>query len=146
MWKLFLLFTVVPAAELFVLLQIGSVLGPTPTFLLLLGSGLLGAYLGRREGGAVLRQLRDDLASGLPPADHVAEGAIVMLAAILLITPGVLTDVAGLAIVVPPIRRRLAPRLVRYLAARFDVRLDLGAQAAPAPPPATVNPFASKFD
>jgi UPF0716 protein FxsA len=120
-WKLLLLFTVVPAVELFVLLQIGSLLGPTPTFLMLLLSGVVGAWLAKREGLTVMRQLSLDLQQGLPPAVRLAEGALVLVGALLLVTPGVLTDVAGLLILIPPVRRLLAPRLVTMLSARFAV-------------------------
>lgn len=146
MWKLFLLFTVVPAVELFLLLQIGALLGPTPTFLMLLGSGILGAWLAKREGMGVLRQLQDDLGKGLPPASRLVEGALVITGSLLLITPGVLTDFAGILVLLPPVRRWLAPRVIRWGAATFgvagpDVTVQVGA-----PRPRRPNPFTSRFD
>lgn len=146
MWKLFLLFTVVPAVELFLLLQIGALLGPTPTFLMLLASGILGAWLAKREGAGVLRQLQVDLAQGLPPASRLVEGALVIAGSLLLITPGVLTDFAGILVLVPPVRRWLAPRVVRWGAATFGVtgaglEVEVGA-----PRPQRPNPFTSRFD
>jgi UPF0716 protein FxsA len=157
-WKLILLFTVVPTIEIFVLLQIGSVIGPTPTFLLLLLSGALGAWLARREGLSVLRQLSDDLQRGLPPADRLAEGALVLLGATLLITPGVVTDLVGLLILVPGVRRWLAPKVVRWLSASFGVPAmeveagpDLGEGVRYRREPAVherpkATPFSSPFD
>ncbi|MBA2321225.1 MAG: FxsA family protein, partial [Deltaproteobacteria bacterium] len=117
MWKLLLLFlfTVVPAVELFLLLQLGSLLGPMQTFLIVLGTGILGAWLAKREGFAVLRQLQADLAKGLPPAVRVVEGALVLVGGLLLVTPGVLSDLTGILLLLPPVRRSIAPRIVaRY--------------------------------
>jgi UPF0716 protein FxsA len=149
MWKLFIAFTVIPALELYLLLQIGSALGPTTTFLLLLGSGLLGGWLAKREGLTVLRDLQADLQRGLPPASRLVEGALVLAGSLLLITPGVLTDFAGLALLLPPVRRWLAPRVMRWAGNAFGVRVQVGAprprSASPAGPP-TSGPFASKFD
>ncbi len=138
MWKLFLLFTVVPAIELFLLLQMGSFLGPMPTFLFVLGTGILGAWLAKREGFAVLRQLQQDLGKGLPPATRLVEGALVLAGGMLLITPGVLTDLTGILLLMPPVRRSLAPRLV----ARFG---GIAVVRSPIPSP-TGKPFTSKFD
>lgn len=146
MWKLALLFTVVPAVELFLLLQLGSLLGPMQTFLLVLGTGIFGAWLAKREGFAVLRQLQADLAKGLPPAVRVVEGALVLVGGLLLVTPGVLTDLTGLLLLLPPVRRSIAPRIV----ARYGGTIDLNGGRGPAPagrpqvPPA--HPFTSKFD
>jgi len=157
-WKLALLFTVGLIVELFVLLKVGSSIGPTPTFLILLLSGALGTWLAKREGLSVLRQLSADLQQGLPPAERIAEGALVLLGAVLLITPGFLSDVVGLVILIPPVRRRLAPRVVRSLSVSFGVdeqepeppgegvryrKEGPPRMAAPAPKP---TPFSTPFD
>jgi UPF0716 protein FxsA len=65
---------------------------------------------------AVLADLQADVARGVPPAGRLVEGALVLVGGILLITPGVLTDLTGIALLVPPIRRWLAPRVVAALA------------------------------
>jgi UPF0716 protein FxsA len=70
---LILAFTVVPAVELLVLLSLGSWLGPLPTFLIVLLTGILGASLAKQEGLGVLRSLQVELVKGLPPASHFAE-------------------------------------------------------------------------
>jgi UPF0716 protein FxsA len=149
MWRLFIAFTVIPALELYLLLQIGELLGPTPTFLLLLSSGLLGGWLAKQQGLTVLRDLQTDLQRGLPPASRLMEGALVLAGSLLLITPGVLTDVAGLALLVPPVRRWLAPRAMRWGAQLLGVRVQVGAPRPRASSPAggpNAGPFASKFD
>jgi UPF0716 protein FxsA len=123
---LFLAFTVIPAIELFLLLELGSFVGPLPTFGFVLVTGVLGAWLARREGSAVWRQLTTDLATGLPPGDRLMEAAMVVAGGVLLVAPGVLTDLTGILFLFPPSRRFLAPRLARWLAARFGGAVELG--------------------
>lgn len=155
-WRLALLFTIVPAVELFLLLQLGSWLGPLPTFALILVTGVAGGWLAKREGFAVLRQLSAELSNGLPPGERLVEGALVVLGGALLVTPGVLSDLAGILLIVRPTRRWLAPRLTRSLAQRFEVTVgggepDVGPRirapgAQARPTPAAAHPFASPFD
>lgn len=160
-WRLALLFTIVPAVELFLLLQLGSWLGPLPTFALILVTGVAGGWLAKREGFAVLRELSAELSNGLPPGERLVEGALVLLGGALLVTPGVLTDLAGILLIVRPTRRWLAPRLTRSLAQRFDVGMGavgadpeqaagdgvrVRAPGAQRPRAATPHPFASPFD
>lgn len=121
LFRLFLLFTVVPAVELWLLIRIGGLLGPAPTVALVIGAGFLGAHLAKTEGWALIRQLQAEMAQGIPPADRLVEGLLVLVGAVMLISPGVLTDAVGLAIILPPIRRWLAPRLKRWLARRLLV-------------------------
>lgn len=119
--RILLLLTVIPALELYLLLQIGSLLGPTPTLLLILLTGVVGAHFAKREGWGVLMTLQQDLTRGLPPADRVMEGVLVLLGGLLLITPGVVTDLLGFVLLVRPTRRLLAPRLLKALSSRFQV-------------------------
>jgi len=137
-WILLLSFTVLPAVELYLLVQIGQVLGAIPTVCLTLLIGAAGAALARREGLSVLRQLQQDLTHGLPPSDRVVEGLLVLFGAILLITPGVISDAVGLACLFPPMRRRLAPLVKRAASRRFRFQLFTGGMqrgVAPSPPP-----------
>jgi UPF0716 protein FxsA len=113
--KLFLLFTIVPAVELYLLIQIGERIGGLATFAMLLGTGILGATLARAEGLRVLRTWQSSLAAGTVPPDGVISGALVLLGGVLLITPGVLTDVAGLLLLVPVVRRPIAHLVARRL-------------------------------
>ena len=121
MWRLILLFTVVPALELALLLQIGAWLGPWQTFAIVVVTGTVGAWLAKREGLGVLAQLREELSQGLPPGSRIAEGVLVFAGGLLLVTPGVMTDLAGFLFIAPPSRRFLAPRVVNAIASRFDV-------------------------
>jgi UPF0716 protein FxsA len=123
MWKLVLLFTVLPALELYLLLQLGSLLGPLPTVGIILGTGVLGGWLAKREGLAVLRRLFEQLGGGLPPAVSLVEGGLVVAGGLLLVTPGVITDLTGFALIFPPTRRWIAPRVLAWLKRRFVVEV-----------------------
>ncbi|WP_437290704.1 FxsA family protein [Sorangium sp. So ce406] len=121
MGKLILLFTVVPIVELWLLLSIGDVIGFWPTVALALGTAVLGAALGKREGLKVLAAWRGAMTEGRIPDEGLTGGLLVLLGAALLVTPGVLTDVAGILLLLPPTRRRIAAlvreRLERRVAA-----------------------------
>ena len=107
-------FIVVPLAELAVLIAVGDVIGLWPTLLLLLVVSVAGAWLAKREGMAAWRRFQLALAEARVPTVEVADGAMILLAGALLLTPGFLTDVAGVLLLLPPTRalaRRLAPRI-----------------------------------
>jgi UPF0716 protein FxsA len=108
---LFLLFTVVPAIELWLIIKVGTVLGSTETVLSLVISGMIGTYMAKRAGLSVLRQLMQEVSSGVPPADRLIEGVLVLAAGLLLVTPGYISDIVGMMLFVGPIRRWLAPRI-----------------------------------
>lgn len=128
---LFLLFTVIPAFETWLLIQAGQVFGAWETVAWLLLMGVVGAWLGKRAGFGVLRDLQQDMAIGVSPADRLWEGALVAVGSVLLVTPGFLSDAVGALLFVGPVRRWLAPRLKRWVLARFTVR---GVHVGPAGP------------
>jgi UPF0716 protein FxsA len=113
--RLFLLFTLVPLLELYLLLTLGRLMGVQATVLLVLVTGLLGAALARREGLRVLGQYREALSQGRLPEEGILGGVLVLVGGVLLVTPGVLTDVLGLALLFPPTRRALANLVRRRL-------------------------------
>ena len=107
-------FILVPLAELAVLIAVGDFIGLLPTLVLLLVVSVVGAWLSKREGLAAWRRFQLALADGRVPTVEVADGAMILLAGALLLTPGFLTDVVGILLLLPPTRalvRRLAPRL-----------------------------------
>jgi UPF0716 protein FxsA len=108
-WVLALLFVVVPVVEIYVLIQVGQVIGAWWTVLLLVADGLLGSWLMKREGTRAWRALREALGQRRMPARELADGALVLVGGTLLLTPGFVTDIAGLFCVLPitrPIARR----------------------------------------
>lgn len=114
MARLLLLFIVVPLAELALLIEIGKRVGTLPTVGLIVGTGILGAYLARRQGLGILRRMREETAAGRIPAGSVVDGVLVLVAGAVLMTPGVLTDAFGFFCLVPAGRRFLKTRLRRW--------------------------------
>lgn len=124
--RLFLVFTCVPLLELYLLLQIGSIIGAVNTILLVIVTGLLGAYLAQQEGLRTLERIRSLMAQGEMPGDPLIDALLILAAGFLLITPGILTDLLGFLLIIPatraPVRRWLRDRLERKFAAgRADV-------------------------
>lgn len=120
--RLALLFIVLPAVELLLLLRIGQAVGFLPTLALVLGTGFVGAALARAEGLRVLIQFQAELAAGRMPGQAALDGISVLLGGALLLTPGVLTDVAGIALLFPPSRRWIQ----RRMRARLEAGLKSG--------------------
>ncbi len=112
MGRLLLLFILVPAVELALLIEVGRVIGTPGTLGIIVLTGAVGASLARWQGLRVLRDLQAESAAGRLPADSLMDGAIILLAGALLITPGILTDVFGFLCLVPA-TRALGKRAVR---------------------------------
>jgi UPF0716 protein FxsA len=129
---LVIVFIVVPLVELAIIIQVGQVIGPAWTILLLLAVSLAGAWLVRREGVRAWTRFRTALVEGRVPADEVLEGALVLFGGALLLTPGFATDAVGLLLMVPPVRAGAAATLRRQLGARFVVT-SVGGQRRPPP-------------
>ncbi len=115
MWLL-LLFVVLPAAELSLLIKVGSKIGAGNTLLAILATGLLGAWLARSQGLAILAALNARMARGEPPTRELLEGALVLVAGAVLLTPGFLTDAIGLLCLLPVTRRGMLVLLERAVA------------------------------
>ena len=114
--RLLLLFTVVPLVELYLLIEVGSVIGGLNTILLVLGTGALGAFLARLEGLRTLGQIQRNLNQGIVPAEEMVDGVIILVAGLLLMTPGILTDACGFLMLIPTTRNTFK----RWLRRRFD--------------------------
>lgn len=113
--RLIALFVITPLIELALLIWVGTWIGFWPTMAIVLATGALGAMLARGQGARVLQEIRADLAAGRMPASHLLDGVLILVGGILLITPGVLSDVAGIALLVPATRTRLKRALKRRL-------------------------------
>jgi UPF0716 protein FxsA len=121
--KLLLLFTLVTAAETFLLFKIAQLTSWWLTLALIVVPGLLGAWLAKREGARALRSIQGSFAVGGEPAGAIIDGVLVLLAGILLLTPGVLTDLTGLLLLLPPVRRPLHAYVVRTVRRLVERRL-----------------------
>src|SRR3954452_12967083 len=116
---LFLLFIVVPIAELAVLIQVGEHIGVWWTVAILIADSILGATLMRSQGRAAWRRFNVTLQSGRPPAREVLDGVLVIFGGALLLTPGFITDIFGIAFLLPPTRAVVRRLLVRRFADRM---------------------------
>lgn len=116
MGRLFLLFTIVPLIELYFLIKIGGYIGALNTIVLIVATALLGAYLARLEGLRTLKQINESLSRGILPAEEMVDGLLIFAGGVLLITPGVFTDVLALFLLFPVTRTHIK----RWLRRRFD--------------------------
>jgi UPF0716 protein FxsA len=101
---LFLVFIVVPIAELYVIVQVADLIGVLETIALLIVVSIVGTWLMKQQGMAVWRRLRTTLEQGRMPGDEVSDGAMILFGGALLLTPGFLTDILGLILLFPPTR------------------------------------------
>ena len=118
--RLFLLFTLVPLVEIYLLVQLGGLMGVWPTLALVFVTGFLGASLARREGRRALARYQEALAKGQLPEEGIVSGLLILVGGVLLIAPGVLTDLTGLALMIPPVRRSVAKRINARLQKRIS--------------------------
>ncbi|AZU60034.1 FxsA family protein [Neobacillus mesonae] len=102
---LFLLIVAIPAAEIAVLLLSGKTIGVWPTLLIILATGVLGAYLAKREGLQTIRRAQEQLRHGQIPGSAVLDGICILVGGILLLTPGFITDITGFLMLFPPTRK-----------------------------------------
>lgn len=124
------LFLLVPVLEIYVLIQVGHVIGAGWTILLLIADAVFGAWVVKHEGRRAWAALQEALRSGRMPTRELADGALVLIGGTLMISPGFVTDIFGFALILPftrPLARRL---LTAYLARRVSA-------AVAAPPGAT---------
>lgn len=108
-------FVLVPLAEIWVILQVGQLIGPWWTIALLVLDSMVGAWLIRREGGRAWQALRDALQRGRMPARELADGALILIGGTLMLSPGFVLDLAGLLLILPftrPVARRLLTSVV----------------------------------
>ncbi len=114
--KLFLLFALVPVAEIYVLVSVGGVIGVFPTIALVLLTALAGAHLARMQGLSTMVRIRENLDQGFMPAEELLDALLIFLAGMALLTPGFLTDLCGLLILLPATRNVFK----RWLRKKFD--------------------------
>lgn len=115
MGRLLLLFVVLPAVELALLIEIGGRIGTAATLGVIVVTGFVGAALARRQGLGVLSRLQQETQAGQLPAGSLVDGVLILVAAALLVTPGVLTDAFGFLCLVPAFRGVLKREVRRRL-------------------------------
>jgi len=108
-------FIVMPLLELWLLVQLGGRYGVGPTLLVVVVTGIAGAWLARAQGLMVLMAIQRDMAEGRMPAPRLMDGVMILVAGVLLITPGLITDAAGFLLLVPPVREVIRGWLRRQL-------------------------------
>jgi UPF0716 protein FxsA len=116
---LFLAFLVVPLVELYVLIQVGQAIGALPTIVILLADSLIGAMLMRSQSRAAWQRFLTASRSGKVPAREVVDGALVIFGGALLLTPGFVTDILGVLLLLPPTRALVRRYLVKGVAVRM---------------------------
>ena len=109
--RLIILFVTVPLVELYLLLRLAELTGPLPTFLLVIVTGIIGSWLAKHEGLIAWQKFHAALAEGRAPSREIQDGLMIVFAAALLLTPGLLTDVVGFAMLIP-VGRDLIRRFV----------------------------------
>jgi UPF0716 protein FxsA len=118
---LFLLLIVLPLVEILILVKIGMLTSVWVPIAIVLVTGIVGSALARREGWKVLQRMREDARTGQMPADSLIDGFLVLLAGVLFVLPGVLTDVVGIVLLFPPSRQLVK----RGVAAWFKRNVEL---------------------
>ena len=142
---LILLFIVVPIAELYVIIQVGQAIGVVPTLVLLLADAVLGSLLLRHQGRGAWRRFNEALAARRFPGKEVADGLLIVIGGTLLLTPGFITDIFGLFLLIPPTRALARRVLKRLTIGRFAV-VGVGGNPFGDPPPGAGSRPARDYD
>lgn len=118
-WLLLATFVILPILEIYVIIQVGQVIGPWWTILLLIADSILGSWLIKHEGRRAWRALTTTIQSGRMPSAELADGALILVGGTLMVSPGFVTDVFGILLILP-VTRPLARRLLgSYLSRRL---------------------------
>ena len=104
LWKLFLAFTIIPVSEIYILIAIGGQIGILPSIGLVILTGIVGASLARSQGLQTLGRIRDSFQQGVVPGEELLNALLIAIAGIVLLTPGFLTDAAGVFLLIPASR------------------------------------------
>jgi UPF0716 protein FxsA len=133
MFFLVALFIIIPIAELYVILKVGDLIGILPTLALLVADSLFGAWLMRSQGRTVWRRFQETMQIGRVPHREVLDGVLVIFGGAFLITPGFLTDIVGVLLLLPPTRSLFRRWLVRRGGRMFGISVATGRREAQPP-------------
>jgi len=115
-FRLLLLFTLVPLVELYILIKVGGLIGALNTILIIVATGITGAYLARTQGFKVIQKINQAMEQGRTPGRELLEGLFILIGGFTLLTPGFITDIMGLSMLLPLSRAlyiKLALRLIQ---------------------------------
>jgi UPF0716 protein FxsA len=118
---LVVLFLLIPLAELYVIIQVAHAFGALNTIALLILVSAVGAWLVKREGLGVWRRFQRQVEAGVVPSKEIADGLMILLAGALLMTPGFLSDIAGILLLLPPVRAAVRAVVMRRAARRAGI-------------------------
>jgi UPF0716 protein FxsA len=113
--KLFLAFTLIPVTEIYLLITIGGYIGAMNTVLLVIMTGFAGAYLARLQGMQTMFRVRESLQRGMMPSGELLDALLIFIAGVVLLTPGFITDIAGILLLLPPVRTHLKQMAMKKL-------------------------------
>lgn len=120
LFRLILIFTIIPVIELAVLIKIGGIIGTLNTVMVILITGIWGAMLARAQGLKVLQRMRENTLAGIMPTEELFDGAMVLVGGALLLTPGFVTDFLGLVFLIPQTRSLIKEYLRRWIQHKMD--------------------------
>lgn len=133
---LFAIFVAVPIVEIAIFIQVGGLIGLWPTIAIVLGTALLGATLIRVQGFQTWRRAEEAMRRGEPPLGEMLDGVFLLVAALLMVTPGLFTDCIGILLLIPPVRREIGRRVAARLARSANVQFHMsGMGPGPGRPP-----------
>ncbi|MCT4478726.1 membrane protein FxsA [Peribacillus frigoritolerans] len=119
--KYFLMFIIaMPVVEIIVLLLSGNLIGFWPTLFLIVATGLIGAYLAKRQGMETWKKAQEQIRYGMMPGNEIIDGICIFIGAALLLSPGLISDIMGLILVFPPTRNLLKPIIIRFIMNRMN--------------------------
>ncbi len=119
--KLFFLFALIPVLELYILLKIGAIIGPLNTVIIILITAGVGAFLAKQEGFRVIGKINQALKEGKTPTKELFSGLFILIGGFLLLTPGFITDLVGISMLIPPLRNLYCKSAEKFVRKKFDV-------------------------
>ncbi len=103
---------IIPFLEIYLLLEVGGLIGAIPTIFLVASTAIIGTWLLKEQGFSTFQKLQENLRLGILPAYEMIEGPIILAGGLLLLTPGFITDILGIACLIPSLRKRIAQYII----------------------------------
>ena len=123
--KLLMLFIATPILELAILIELGKRIGTLQTIGIIIITGIVGASLAKSQGLRIFRNIKQSVSVGELPHNHLVEGLLILIGGALLITPGIITDLAGFTLVLPWTRKLVRERVKKYLLAKTSHHIQM---------------------